>query len=363
MSNRRTYYAMYRAGIAPMGDTDLTSIRGLQTINMNTTFNLEQAFEIGQLAIYENIEGIPDVEATCEKLLDGYCPLYLLATAGPATITGGAGIAGRSAERCDVGIEFYDDTVEAVGYGGASPVNAVLLSGMYVSSVSYTVPVEGNATESLTLVGNNKAWGIGGSITFTDNPFSNNADSPLALSGSGGVNRRENVIMGVTGSVFPSELPGMVDAGGGSGHNVLTGTEYGAHLQSISISTDLNREDLFELGRRGPYYKYVNFPVEVTTEFVITTGSGDLIDATEDVSVGSCSSSDNLTDGAIVLKMCEGLVVDCGNKNKLSSISVTGGDANGGNMEVTYSYSNFNVMSVYHPEDPLAGESGFTYAY
>ena len=66
--------------------------------------------------------------------------------------------------------------------------------------------VEGNATESLTVVGNNKAWGIGSALTFTDNPFVNNADTPIALTGSGGVNRRENVKMGAAGSVFPSEL-------------------------------------------------------------------------------------------------------------------------------------------------------------
>jgi hypothetical protein len=361
MPNRRTYYAMYRAGIAPLGDVNLTTIRGLQTINMNTTFNLEQAFTIGQLAIYENIEGVPDVEATCEKLLDGYCPIYLLATAN-AAITTGPGIAGRSATRSDIGLEFYNDTVEAVGHLSSQPISSVLLSGMYPSAVSYTVPVEGNATESVTLVGNNKAWGAGDALTFTDNPFSNNSDTPLALSGSGGVNRRENVIMGAAGSVFPSELPGMQNDGGGSGRNVLTGSDYGSHLQSISISSDFNREELFELGRRGPYYRYINFPVEVTSEFVVTTGSGDMINATEDITAGTCATTDNLVAGAIVLKMCEGLIVDCGSQNKLASVSVTGGDANGGNMEVTYSYSNFNVMSVYHPQDPLAGESGFTYA-
>jgi hypothetical protein len=362
MANNRIYYAMYRAGIAPMGDVNLTSIQGLQTINMNTTFNLEQAFEIGQLAIYENIEGIPDVEVTCEKVLDGYCPIYLLATGGDVATTTGPGIAGRSAARADIGIEFYADTVESVGNGGSSPISTVLLSGMYPSSVGYTVPVEGNATESMTVVGNNKSWGAGGALTYTSNPFVNNADSPLAISGSGGVNRRENVKMGADGSVFPSELPGMTNYGGGSGRNILTGTEYGAHLQSISINVDFNREELFELGRRGPYFRFINYPVEVTSEFVVTSASGDMINATEDVTVGGCSSSDNLQDGAIVLKMCEGLVVDCGTANKLASVSVTGGDANGGNMEVTYSYTNFNVMAVYHPQDPLAGEAGFTYA-
>ena len=94
-----------------------------------------------------------------------------------------------------VGLQFYADNVESVGYGGAAPVSSVQLSGMYVSSVSYTVPVEGNATESVTLVGNNKSWAAGSALTFADNPFSTNSDTPIAITGSGGVNRRENVIL------------------------------------------------------------------------------------------------------------------------------------------------------------------------
>ena len=360
MANNRVFYAIYRAGIAPMGSVNLTNIKGLQSINMTTTFNLEQAFEIGQLALYENIEGIPDVECTAEKLLDGACPIYLEATAGAPTPTG-PGLSGRSASRCTVGLQFYADNVESVGFGGASPVSSVQLSGLYISSVSYTVPVEGNATESVTLVGNNKAWGAGSALTFADNPFATNNDTPIAITGSGGVNRRENVIFGATGSVLPSELPGMTNYGGGSGRNILTNDVYGAHIQNISISTELGRESLFELGRKGPYYRYVSFPVEVTTEIVITTASGDMINAKEDISAGTCATTDNLTDGVIILKMCEGLVVDCGNKNKLSSVSVTGGDATGGNMEVTYTYSNFNDMAVYHPQDPNAATAAFQY--
>lgn len=41
---------------------------------------------------------------------------------------------------------------------------------------------------------------------------------------------------------------------------------YSSMIQRIKISTKLGREQLYELGRRGPYYRYVNFPVEVRTE-------------------------------------------------------------------------------------------------
>lgn len=360
MANNRIFYAVYRAGIAPMGSTNLVSIRGLQTINTTTTFNLEQAFEIGQLALYENIEGIPDVEMTTEKLLDGACPIYVNATAGSPTPTSPT-LSGRSASRCTVGLQYYDDTLDAVGYGGASPVSSVNFSGLYVSSVSYAVPVDGNATESVTLVGNNKTWAAGSALTYSDNPFLTNNDSPIALAGSGGVNRRENVITGLTGSTFPSEIPGMYNQGGGSGRLVLTAGVYGAHLQNITISADLGRDQLFELGRKGPYYRFVNFPVEVTTDISMIALSGDMINAAEDVNAGTCTTTDNLTNNAIVLKMCEGLVVDCGRKNKLSSVRVTGGDATGGNVEVTYSYSNFNDMTVYHPQDPNYSDSDFRY--
>ena len=45
-------------------------------------FNLEQAFELGQIQIYENIEGLHEVEVTMEKVLDGYPLLYTSVTAG-----------------------------------------------------------------------------------------------------------------------------------------------------------------------------------------------------------------------------------------------------------------------------------------
>lgn len=354
MATNRIYYATYRVGIASLGDPNLTSVRGLQSATMNTTFNLEQSFEIGQQAIFENIEGIPDVECTMEKLLDGSCPIYILSTYGDAT---SATLAGRSVARCTLGFQFYSDDVSSVGYNSATANSSVQLSGMYVNSVSYTVPVDGNATESVTFVGNNKVWKAGAGLTFVDNPFLTNTDSPIAITGSGGVNRRENVLLGLTGSTFPAEIPGMTNQGGGSGRIVLSGTDYPVHLQSISISTDFGREEMFELGRKGPYYKFANFPVEVTSEFVMVSRSGDMINATEDISVGTCSSTDNLVDGAIVLKMCEGLTVDCGHKNKLASVNDTGGDATGGNREITYSYSTFNDFSVYHPKDP----DGFAY--
>jgi hypothetical protein len=38
---------------------------------------------------------------------------------------------------------------------------------------------------------------------------------------------------------------------------------YSSMLQPIKISTNLGRKELFELGKRGPYHRYINFPDEV----------------------------------------------------------------------------------------------------
>jgi len=356
-ANKRVFYAIQKAGFAPVGSIAFTSVHGLQTLNTTTTFNLEQVFEIGQLAIYENIEGIPDIEVTMEKVLDGWPPLYTLATQGSATDT----LVGRSNVEATLGIAIYADSqTSATG----TPVTEVHMSGVFVSSFGYEVTVDGNATESCTLVGNNKIWvGTAGETagTFSDgthwdgtSSIAGNDDQPYAISGSGGVNRREDVLFGSGNTVLPFEIPGIVQLDAGSGYNITDAAgNYAAHVQRISISVDLGRENMFELGRRGTYHKYVTFPVEVTSEIGILSVSGDMISAHEDglFSEGTCGKY-NLTNQSIKLMLCEGLQVDCRSRNKLASVGVTGGDAGGGNQEITYTYTNFNDCIVRHPQDP-----------
>ena len=364
MANKRVYYAAQRAGLAPVGSTNFTTIRGLQTLGVTTTFNLEQVFEIGNLPLYENIEGIPDVEVSTEKVLDGYCPVYLLATQvdDEGSATSAATISGRSMGNSIMGIATYDETT---GYAEGTPGAEVQMSGLFVSSFSYNVSVDGNATESVTLVGNNKVWVIGGdtgnfhaSVGTTagtwDTPFTSTPD-PKAITGSGGVNRREDVLLGSGNSILPPEIDGITPVSSATGYNIESGGTYGAALQSWNISVDLGREELFELGRRGTYYRFVNFPVEVTNEITVISKSGDMISAVADGAldsgVGSCGNRYNLKNQALKLMLCEGLQVDCGNENKLASVGMSGGDAGGGNSEISYSYSNFNDCTVVHPSD------------
>ena len=66
MANNRIFYACQAVGLKPMGNPtgDYKVAHGVQSVGITTNFNLEQAFELGQIQIYENIEGLPDVEVT-----------------------------------------------------------------------------------------------------------------------------------------------------------------------------------------------------------------------------------------------------------------------------------------------------------
>ncbi len=362
MANNRVYYATQQIAFKKHSlgtGGSYVAARGVQSASTTTTFNLEQAYTLGQLAIYQNIEGIPDVEMSLNKVLDGYIPLYCLATADQ---TDGPQLAKRALARTFVQIGIWDEAYESAGQSSSTAGTFVDFSGLYVSSSSFNFPSDGNFTEDLTLVGNSKIWGNSAatntgsctpaySLSAVAGAFAGNNSSPQ---GSGGVNRREHILFATstaeaTGnpdrSVLPKDIPGV----GANGEKVT------AHVSSISISADISREDLLELGAKGPYFKTLSFPLEVSCDIEVTTASGDLINALDTCSsVAACTNIANVSDRHIRIATCEGLRINLGSKNKLASVTYGGGDAGGGNATVTYSYTTFNDYTVIHAADVSA---------
>jgi len=345
MANNRIFWAIQGVAIAPQGSVDFSGtavVHGLQTMGITTTFNLEQVFEIGQIAIYENIEDVPDIEVTMEKVLDGYPLIYHLATQGYPTGT----LSGRSTRKCNVVMNIYGDTQDSAS---GVPQAEVLMSGMYVSSLTYTFPVDGNCTESVTLVGNDKVWrnGVAPNGFLLSGEIFDNTDTPPS-----GVQRREDVVFdSVTyASRSATILPTVIEGISASGTNDTDANGYlTAHVQTLSVSCDLGREALNELGRRTPYFRYVNFPVEVTSEVEVTSALGDQVDATE---TGTQGDGNNLTNETIFILLKDSTSVDLGDSNKLANVSYGGGDAGGGNATTTYSFTTFNELTVSHDSDP-----------
>lgn len=358
--NNRILYSCQAVKITDSGHMTARSgvVHGLQSVGMTTSFNLEQAFELGQIEIYENIEGTPDIEVTLEKVIDGYPLIYLMASTG-VTGSNASGLLARSKARCDLSLGIFGEEFDHVAAAdtGSAEVE-VRCTGMYISSVSYSLPVDGNCTESVTLIGNDKQWLTGAAangISNSDVTLFDGNDDPMALAAgrnathtaSGGIQRREDVL--VEFAVLPKSIYGAGQTEAyGNGYDSV-GKKPIIHLQNLSISTDFSRDDVLELGRKTPYYRPANFPVEVSCEIEAISTSGDFVEASE---VGDPNlfltkdSGNNTSEERIWIPLRCGICFDLGGKNRLSSVSYGGGDATGGNVSNTYSYTNFNDLDV-----------------
>lgn len=317
MANDRTFYACQAVAVAIQTPNETTGLyeepadnayqflHGVQTIGLNTSFDLDNVFELGQLEIYDTILKIPQIEITLEKALDNHPSLYTLAAPNQDLLL-------DSKNRVCVKFAIYKDTENA---GVSTPLHTVKCTGMYVNNVSYQFPVDGQLTESVTLVGNHKAWsnstlnGIPAAITDGD---AATADEPLG----GHVLTRKDV----TSMTLPN----------GS-----------SKVQSITLSVDLGREDLLQLGQKAPYARIPNYPVEVTAEVEY------LVDENTMETVAFDQDTNDLPVQNQAISVGAGYyTVDLGNKCYLKSVTYGGGDASGGNATVKYSYSTYNTFNV-----------------
>lgn len=340
MANNRIFYACQAVFIGKTGHTPAAVgspatagrfMQGVQSVGITSNFTLDQAFELGQIEIYENSEEVADIEVTLEKVLDGK-PLLYGQACGDSVKTN---MVAAGKNRSDVYLGVYADTVSSTDSESVGAV--VMCSGMYISSVSYTYPTDGAATESVTLVGNDKYWSdnIAGVVPNPDSSYGaspatglDGSDSSTTNNGSGLVRRQK---VDIKNSTIPAEISNPMGT-------TSTDKSKGFHISSISISADFGRESILELGSFGPYHRYAGYPIEVTAEFEVTAVSGDLVNVS--------GTAENLSDRTIVIKDDGGHIIDLGTKNKLSSVSYSGGDTGGGNATCTYSYSTFNDLKV-----------------
>lgn len=320
MANNRIFYACQAVQLnGPSGsdasaNTNWDTVMGLQSVGMNTNFNLEPIYQLGQLELYDNYEEIPEVEVTLNKVLDSSMTIY-----GMSMGTGS--LVSLADKRCGVRLLLYPDTVtQATG----TPIAQVECVPAYLSSVTYTFPTEGNATEEVTLVSNDKTW----ATSLSSLSGSPEHDSP----GAPGIIRRG--LVNISGSTLPTGVSG--------------GIPVGSKISNITVSMNLGREEIRELGSRTPYTRYINFPVEITTEIEVTATTGDMVGVSGSTTT-ACANPKALMNKPIKIVLCDGMSIDLGGKNKLTSVNYTGGDTGGGNATITYSYQTFNDFTFVAP--------------
>lgn len=328
MANSRIYYAVQGVrlrgpsgtNVAPV-NTGWDRIQGLQTVGINTNFNLEPVYQMGQLSLYDNYEEVPDVEVTLNKVIDGHTLMY--------TMSMGTGSLNDLANnRCGVQLGIFQDSATA---STGTPQQLLQIEPAYVQSATYTFNTDGNFTEDVTLVANDKLWIAPqdwGNYGGTNSEFW--YSDPTGL----GIARRQQ--FDLTRSLLPN-----------SGADIEMGLSYvsggiapGSKISSITITANLGREEIRELGRRTPFIRYINFPVEITCEIEVTAASGDLVGVVSEAA--ACSNPKALANKKIKVVLCDGTTFDLGEKNKLTTVNYAGGDTGGGNATVTYSYQNYN---------------------
>lgn len=278
-------------------------VQGAQSVGIQSNFTLEQAFQLGQLSIYNNAVTNPEVTVTISKILDGQDTIYKLATQGGTLVA-------NEADRVDIIVAVGADTGNSL-----AGTQAVKMTGMYLSSLSYTMPVDGFMTEEVTFLGDNKKY------TTTAGDLFN---GPTTVTGE--ALRRQNF----ASSTVPSEV---------SGQNIT----------NITINADLGREAMFKLGQFGPFHRFTNFPLEVTCEFEVSATGLDTVEVSQNV---TCTGGDVPGPQSIIINLCDpstgntAYTFNLGNQNVLSSINYQGGDTGGGNATITYSYTTYNDLDI-----------------
>lgn len=334
------------------------TVFGVQSVGISTNFNLENVFQLGEFDQYDVLDDNPEIEVTLNKVIDYQDPIYKLACGGSTYSTTDKNILELASRRCNVRLAVGSD-IDNQNATGTLPY-VVKMTGMYLSSITYTFATDGNFTEEATLVGNNKVWYTGtveganlGNNTTTGEQIHPVAGTTTALNNTRatGIARRWNLNLG------DSVLPSGITSWDGGIVMPYDGSKYVVpHITSLTVSCDLGREPLFQLGSRNPYTRFVNVPLEVTSEFEVIATDYD-ISASDFGNASACAANTrNLKPREIYLRLCgpdategsgdKGMNFYLGKNNRLTSVNYSGGDTGGGNVTVTYSFTGYNTFYV-----------------
>ena len=284
-----------------------TVVQGATSVSLATNFSLEKMYQLGHISVYDQIVNAPEVEVTIAKNLDGNDTIYKLAT-------GGGSLVATSSATPTLTLAIGSDTdAELVSANSTS----VEMTGCFLKSVKYDMQVEGAFTEECSFVGSSKT------ITAT-------AGASPSTSGAKVLSRRNFTIGGST--ALPSEVSGK-------------------NLQSVSISADLGREAMYKLGQFTPFFRAVQFPLEITCEIAVMATAHDGVLLNQGTMNG-CTESGVPSGQQITIALCEAsggaekYVFNLGNKCNLQSVNYSGGDTGGGNVTITYSYTTANTLTI-----------------
>ncbi len=335
--------------------------QGIQSVGFNTSVAFEPIFQLGQTELYGRTESqSPEVEATISKAFDGTQPLYTTIMGGNTAVNNKQPTE-LTLNHCELDMGIYSENVP---YASGTAESAVYCSGMYLTNVSMTFPIDGMATEEITLLGDTKKHLATSNISAYENVNAGTGTAPAPY---------QRWSMNVDGSTLPSGVD-----------------KYA--IQSVSVSMGMGREALQEIGTRGKYCRYPTYPFEVTTDFEVIVGgvmssrgvepssaaSADVqvdhydfvneiglacfSNAKYSITAGTAPSDSQINEGyidlgfrdqPIKLIFCgasgsDNLTLDLGTKCRATSQNYSGGDTGGDNATMSYSFQSYNEFKLTH---------------
>jgi hypothetical protein len=281
----RIFYACQAVAI------DGSPVNGAQSVGITTSFDLEPVFQLGQVKPVDILTVKPNVEITVSRVLSDQNQTMwsgdFITNVGTATKT--------------LCIAIGDDASPLL-----SSSASIYCTGVGLSGVTFTFPVDGMFTEEATFVAQHKSLG-GCNINMSEDTASK---AKMRQHYSGGA-------------------PALVTNAG--------------NLTNITISTSVGRENLFKLGQWQAYHNYANLPAEVTVEFEVSATTVDGIAIATTAACGS-PSGDAYDEQNIILDLCgKTFQMD---KCKLSNVTYGGGDTSGGNATINFTYTTYNNLTV-----------------
>ena len=228
----------------------------------------------------------------------------------------------KSLRKYDIVIVYGPDDADYLDTSNS--LSNVVYRDCLITNISYNISVDGYCRESITLVSRNVDYNVSGAYS-------------LSLPQDGTILKRQDI--NFSESVLPSDVENIFK-------DAVVDQENGKYilgLQSISIEASIDYIELDDVGKlRGAdtdgeqnLWKFVSTPISVTCSF--TGISRALYPSTIEVEGGG---SENNTSLIVAGSSPNYTIWDLGKKNYLENFSVSGGDADGGNVELTLSYRN-----------------------
>lgn len=244
--NKRIYYAVQAVAAEPI-DSDGSKLgekiklQGLQSIVLNTKFDLDPVSQLGSLETYDVSLQQQNIEMTLIKTIDNKPPLYLLLTQGSNGDSNNKNLVDLGARKSDLYLGIWNDTNNMAS---GSPIQTLMCTGMVISSVEYNINLE-KLSETVTLESSSKEWLESGDEN--ELPAQNPQDQPPDT-----VQVAARYNLDFDNSILPT----------GSGG--IYGNISDLRLLSINIKCNIERDKIYQLGSMVPAaYRIIN-PATVT---------------------------------------------------------------------------------------------------